>query len=58
MVSRVRGVSGSDVVVNRQLGKTLRKPGGLIKMALEKAGLPPLKVLLKLLTERRKPEPK
>jgi len=31
---------------------------GLIRLALEKAGLPPVKVLLKLLDERRKPEAK
>jgi len=29
---------------------------GLIRLALEKAGLPPVKVLLKLLDERRKPK--
>jgi len=38
------------------VGKSLEDARGLIKVALEKAGLPPVKVLLKLLDERRKPK--
>ncbi|MDI6697501.1 MAG: hypothetical protein QME85_01015 [Candidatus Saccharicenans sp.] len=57
------GIQGKGSIRERRsgepaVGKDLEEARGLIKLALEKAGLPPLKVLLKLLTERRKPKPK
>jgi len=51
MVSSLRGVSGSGGVA----GVGLEEAGRFIRLVLEKAGLPPLKILLKLLTKRRKP---
>ncbi|MDI6848587.1 MAG: hypothetical protein QME69_02205 [Candidatus Saccharicenans sp.] len=57
------GIQGKGSIRERRsgepaVGKDLEEARGLIKMALEKAGLPPVKVLLKLLDERRKPKPK
>jgi len=40
------------------VGIGVEEAKGFIRLALEKAGLPPVKVLLKLLTERRKPKAK
>jgi len=40
------------------IGIGVEEAKGFIRLALEKAGLPPVKVLLKLLTERRKPKQK
>ncbi len=57
------GIQGKGSIWRRRGGKPAVGTGrqearGLIKLALEKAGLPPVKVLLKLLTERRKPYPR
>jgi len=40
------------------IGIGVEEAKGFIRLALEKAGLPPVKVMLKLLTERRKPKQK
>jgi len=37
------------------IGIDVEQARGFLRLTLEKAGLPPLKILLKLLTERRKP---
>ena len=38
------------------IGAEAEEAARFIRLVLEKAGLPPLKILVKLLTERRKPQ--
>ncbi|MDI6699604.1 MAG: hypothetical protein QME85_11850, partial [Candidatus Saccharicenans sp.] len=57
------GIQGKGSIWTRRGGRPAIRIGveeakGFIRLALEKAGLPPVKVLLKLLDERRKPKPK
>ena len=54
------GIQGKGSIWERRsgepaIGKEIEEARGLIKIALAKAGFPPVKLLLKLLSERRKP---